>query len=324
MSEYRAIADLSEGDDFVGFYALKRCDLKEFDGGFRLDIELADSTGSLPGVIWDDARSQRELLNKGDVVKVKGRLGSYRDRLQIRIDKIRPAKEGEYEPGSFIPSTPKDIDNLIGCARSLIESIEDSHLSQLGKLIFDNPQFIQEFTSSPGGMKWHHPYLGGLLEHSLGVAEICDFLAQKHPELNRDLLVLAALIHDVGKIKEYSATTIIDYTDEGRLEGHIVIGERFVRNMCDRVEDFPSNLRMLLSHLMLSHQGRKEFSSPVEPMIPEGFVLYYADEIDSKLNAVGRIVKKVQDEGRSWSEFNRILNRYIYIDSDEREEDESD
>ena len=321
MSEYRAIADLSEGDEFVGFYALKRCDLKEFDGGFRLDIELADSTGALPGVIWDDAREQRELLSRGDVVKVKGRLGSYRDRPQIRIDKIRPAKEGEYEPGSFIPSTPKDIDTLIESARSLIESIEDSHLSQLGKLIFDNPQFIQEFTSSPGGMKWHHPYIGGLLEHSVGVAEICDFTAQKHPELNRDLLVLTALIHDVGKIKEYSATTTIDYTDEGRLEGHIVIGERFVRNMCDRVEGFPSNLRMLLSHLMLSHQGRKEFSSPVEPMIPEGFVLYYADEMDSKLNAVGRIVKKVQDEGKSWSEFNRILSRFIYVDSDEREED---
>ncbi|GAH42175.1 unnamed protein product, partial [marine sediment metagenome] len=142
MSENIVIADLSEGDEFVGFYALKRCDLKEFDGGFRLDIELADSTGSLPGVIWDDAREQRELLSRGDVVKVKGRLGSYRDRPQIRIDKIRPAKEGEYEPGSFIPSTPKDIDTLIESARSLIESIEDSHLSQLGKLIFDNPQFI--------------------------------------------------------------------------------------------------------------------------------------------------------------------------------------
>ncbi|MBT4484413.1 MAG: HD domain-containing protein, partial [Candidatus Latescibacteria bacterium] len=129
------------------------------------------------------------------------------------------------------------------------------------------------------------------------------------------------LLHDVGKIKEISATTVIDYTDEGRLEGHIIIGERFVRNMCDRIEDFPSKLKMLMSHLMLSHQGHREFSSPVEPMIPEGFVLYYADEIDSKLNALGKIIAKTTEEEKKWSAFNRILKRYIYADMNETEED---
>ena len=320
MIENCTIADLNTGDEFVGFYVMKRCELKEYDGGSRLDIELSDSTGTLPGVIWDDPLEIREQLNKGDVVKIKGRLGSYREKPQVRIDKIRLVEQGEYDLESFIPSTPKDIDDLTGRVMSLIDSIRDPHLLELGKLIFNNPQLLQEFTKSPGGMKWHHPYLGGLLEHSVGVAEICDFVAEKHPELNRDLLVLAALLHDVGKIKEYSATTLIDFTDEGRLEGHIVIGERFVRNMCDRIENFPANLRMLLSHLMLSHQGHKEFSSPVVPMIPEGFLLYYADEIDSKLNAVGRIVQKVRDEDKSWSDFNRIINRFIYVDNSEEKD----
>jgi len=324
MSDHLKIADLSEGDDFVGFYALRRCDLREYDGGHRLDIELGDQSGAVPGVVWDKARELKESLNKGDVVKVKGRLGSYRDRPQVRVDQIRSAKEGEYDPESFVPSTPKDIDDLLNRVQALVGSITDPNLSSLATMIFENRKFLDDYTKSPGGMQWHHPYLGGLLEHSVGVAEMCDFIASRNPELNRDLLVLAGLLHDVGKIKEYSATTLIEFTDEGRLEGHIVIGERFMRHMCDRIEGFPPKIRMLLSHLMLSHQGHKEFSSPVEPMIPEGFVLYYADELDSKLNAVTRVVRQTQEENKTWSDYIRIINRYIYADSGKASDDSHD
>ena len=312
------LSELNEGDDFIGFYALKRCELKEYDGGTRLDLELSDKTGSVPGVVWDDANLIRQQINKGDIVKVKGRLLSYRDMPQLRIDKIRQAVDGEFDPESFIPTTSKDINALKAHVKELIESIKNPYLLRLGKLIFENDQFMKEYTRSPAGMKWHHPYLGGLLEHSVGVTEICNFVAEKYQELNRDLLVLAALLHDVGKIREYSATTIIEISDEGRLEGHIVIGERFVRNMCDRIENFPPKLKMLVSHLMLSHQGHKEFSAPVEPMIPEGFVLYYADEIDAKLNAVGRITDKTKNMNEKWSEFVRLLGRFIYVDAEEK------
>jgi len=318
MNENILIADMREGDEFTGFYVLKRCKLKEYDSGFRLDIELSDKSGSVPGVIWENAHQIRQQIDKGMVVKVSGRLLTYREMPQVRIDRIRVAKVGEYDSESFIPSTSKDIHALETRVSELIESIKEPYLLKLGKLIFENDQFLKEYIRSPAGMKWHHPYLGGLLEHSVDVAEICNFVAEKHPELNRDLLVLAALLHDVGKIKEYSATTMIDFTDEGRLEGHIIIGERFVRNMCDRIDDFPSKLRMLLSHLMLSHQGHKEFSSPVVPMIPEGFVLYYADEIDSKLNALGRITDKTEKDGNDWSEFVRLLGRFIFVDGGEK------
>jgi len=315
------IADLVEGDDFTGFYVLKRCELKEYDGGFRLDIELVDKTGSIPGVVWEDAHQIRQQVDKGMVVKVHGCLLSFREMPQARVDKIRAAQAGEYDPESFIPSTSQDISVLQARVHELIESIKDPDLLRLGKLIFENDQFLKEYTRSPAGMKWHHPYLGGLLEHSVGVAEICNFVAGQHRELNRDLLVLAALIHDVGKIREYAATTTIDYSDEGRLEGHIIIGERFVRNMCERLDDFPQKLKMLLSHLMLSHQGHKEFSSPVVPMIPEGFILYYADEIDSKLNAVGRVIDKTRKDGKDWSDFVRLLGRFIYVDEREGNEE---
>jgi 3'-5' exoribonuclease len=235
---------------------------------------------------------------------------------QVKVEKIRPAMDGEYDPESFIPSTPKDIGILTKRVGELIESIKDPSLYKLGKLVFEDQQFMKDFNRSPGGVKWHHPYLGGLLEHSVRVAELCNFTAQEYPELNRDLLVLAALLHDLGKVKEYSATTIIDYTDEGRLEGHVIIGERFIRNMCERIESFPQKLKMLLSHLILSHQGHKEFSSPVEPMIPEAFVLYYADEIDAKLNALNRITETAKKDGGKWSEFIKLLGRYIFVDYD--------
>jgi len=320
MSDQKLLKDVSEGDEFIGFYALKRCELKAFEGGSRLDIELSDSSGSVPGVIWDDVDELREKVSKGDVVKVKARLGSYRDKPQVKIDKIRPAEDGEYEPGSFLPKTPCDIDELKEKVLSIVESIEDPHLGELARLIFHNETFMDDYAASPGGMNWHHPYIGGLLEHSIGVVGICSYMADKHPGLNRDLLLVAALLHDVGKLREYTATTVIEYSDEGRLEGHIIIGERFVRNMCDRVEGFPSKLKMLLTHLILAHQGHREFSSPVEPMIPEGFVLYYADEMDAKLNAVNRVSAETRESGKKWSSYVRLLNKYIYVDGGDEQE----
>ncbi len=311
-SEHAAINTIREGDDFIGFYALRKCDLRESDGLSRLEVELADRTGSLPGVAWDDAKTLKELMTKGDVVKVKGRLGSYRDRPQVKVERIRKAEASEYNPDSFIPCTESDVEMLTGKVHAFVAGFTDPFLHQLGELIFGNAQFMREYTHAPGGSSWHHCCLGGLLEHSVAVAEVCDFIASRRYGLNRDLLVLAALLHDVGKIKEYSATTIIEFTDEGRLEGHIVIGERFVRAMCDRVEEFPNRLKTLLSHCILSHHGHREFSSPVEPMFPEAFALYYADEMDAKLDALKRVMKEGAAGGKSWSDFIRILGRHLY------------
>lgn len=323
MSDNPGIADIRDGDEFTGFYALRKCDLRDSGGSRRLVIELADMSGHVAGVAWDDASELRETLDRGMVVKVRGRMGSYAEKPQVTVMKIRPALPDEYDPAMLVPVTPRDVAAMTAELADIVNGITDPHLSALAHLIFDNERFIGEYGRSPGGMKWHHPYLGGLLEHSLGVTRICTFMAGERPELDRDLLVLAGLLHDVGKIREYTVGATIEYSDEGRLEGHIVIGERFVRNMCERIEDFPANMKMKLSHLMLSHQGRREFGAPVEPMIPEGFVLYYADEMDSKLNALARISRETAEEGRSWSEFVRILNRFIYVDTDAGDDDGS-
>jgi 3'-5' exoribonuclease len=314
MSDPKQLIELADGEDFVGFYALKRCDLREFDGGERLDIEISDATGSIPGVVWEDARMIHGTLQKGGAVKVMGRLGSYRDRPQVRIDRIRPAEEGEYDPDAFLPVTPRDRDDLMVRLRDHVASITDPWLSKLVALIFDNEKFVDLYARAPGGVRWHHPYIGGLLEHSIGVTDICSDVAARRPELNRDLLVLAGLLHDSGKIREFDIGTTIEYSNQGRLEGHIVIGERFVRNTCDKFEGFPDELKLLLSHLLLSHQGRNEFATPVEPMIPEAFVLYHADEIDSKLNAVDRIIDRSRKAGDSWTGYVKLLDRMLFAD----------
>ncbi len=312
MTDSMLIADLADGEDFVGFYVLKRASLLEYEGGVRLEVELSDSSGAVPGVVWENARETAADLVKGGVVKVKGQRGTWRDRPQITVERIRPAADGEYDPDGFLPVTPCDRADLVKRLTGMVESVTDPFLRQLADSIFTNEQFMADFSRAPGGKLWHHVYLGGLLEHSVGVAELCRAVADMHPELNRDLLLVAALLHDAGKIREYRADTIIDYSDEGRLEGHIVMGDRFVRNMCDRIEGFPAHLRMLLSHLMLSHQGHKEFSTPVEPMIPEAFVLYFTDEIDSKLNACNRIIGRAHVEGEHWSEYVKVLDRFLY------------
>ncbi len=314
MNDNLLITEIQEGTEFTGYYVLRRCELKESNGNFRINIELSDRSGSVPGVIWDNAQEIREKLDQGMVVKVRGMMLSYNNAPQVRVDKIRKAEDDECDPDSFLSRTSADMDALAERLQDLIKSITDPYLSKLAGLIFENMQFREGYFRSPGGMRWHHPYLGGLLEHSIGVADICDFVASRHQKINRDLLVLAALLHDSGKLKEYKAATTIEFTDEGRLEGHIVIGERLVRNMCERIEGFPTRLKMLLSHLMLSHQGHKEFSSPVEPMIPEAFILYYADELDSKLNALDRIAEKPENQGERWSDYIRLLGRFIYLD----------
>ena len=198
MDEHVMIEHFLEGGVFVGFYALKKCELKETDGMFRLELELSDRTGHIPAVAWNDAKELRDRLGKGQVAKVKGIVGTYREKMQARIEKIRPALEGEYDPQTIIPSTPHNIDEMADRVDRFVTSITDPHLKKLVDMIFSNPQFIKEFKHSPGGSRWHHNYLGGLLEHSLGVSEICDFIAGKHLHLNRDLLVTAGLLHDVG------------------------------------------------------------------------------------------------------------------------------
>jgi len=195
--------------------------------------------------------------------------------------------------------------------------VKDKDLSNLLKRIFENKSFRQKFQEAPGGKLWHHAYLGGLLEHSIQVASLCDNAASDYKEIDRDLLITGALLHDIGKIEEYRFDEgYIDYSDTGRLHGHISIGAQNVRIAIEKIEKqngFPAEKKMLLIHLILSHQGELAHGSPVVPLTREALILYYMDEMDSKVNAISHVMERDKEPDRRWSRYVPVMDRFIYL-----------
>ena len=314
------INDLKVGDKVLSFFVLRKKELKtrRDSNDTYLSVELGDASGRITGTAWEEVQEFFEALSLGDVVKVKGNVISFKERPHLTIEKIRRAEEtDEYDLTQLVPVTEKDRDNLFIHLDEFIESIENSYLKNLLNLIFNDSKIRKVFGDAPAGKLWHHNYLGGLLEHTLAVTDICDRVGELYPEINRDLLIAGGLLHDIGKISSYKYETFIDFTDTGRLLGHIVIGTQLVYDKIKSMESFPRNLETELIHLILSHQGKLEQASPVVPMTLEALILYYADELDSTANAFLRIVKKDKKVGTTWSSFVQLMNRYFYFGSEE-------
>ncbi len=314
-NKQKFLEEIEPGDEFSGFLAIRRKDIKEWDGKFRLELELGDRSMSLPAVIWDDVEKWENDLEVGDVLKVQGVLTTYRGSVQFKLKEFEKTDGSVWNPELFIPVTEKDRRQLIRDIREVIDSLTDEYLCELLNLFFRDTEFLARFGTAPGGKAWHHVYIGGLLEHTVGVLRLCKAAAEGRKDINHDLLYTAAILHDVGKIDEYEITTNIDFSDEGRLIGHLIQGDRMIRDMTGKIKGFPERINMLLSHLILSHQGHKEYGSPVVPMIAEGIILYYADEMDSKLNAFKRIKGKKSNIGSTWSEYVKLMERFFYLDN---------
>jgi 3'-5' exoribonuclease len=270
----------------------------------------------LNGTLWDNIQGVFEALAPGDLVKVKGAIITFNDRLHLHIEKIRKAEEkDEVDITQLVSVVEKDRNLLFAHLDELIAAVVNPHLNQLLNLIFSDAEIRKRFGDAPGGKLWHHNYLGGLLEHTLSVTDIAERVGQLYPGVNRDLIVAAGLLHDIGKIHSYTYKTFIDFTDEGRLVGHIVIGAQMVADKIKQIKDFSEELKTELLHLILSHQGKLEQASPVVPMTLEGLILYYADELDSKANAFLRIQKKEKRPGQKWSSYVQLMERYFYFGS---------
>jgi 3'-5' exoribonuclease len=316
----KQIADLMLGEHFTSFFVLRRKEAKQKKSGeLFLVLEFSDATGKIDGRWWEPigdlfGGGDAQSFEVGDVVKVAGVVEEYQGIRQIKVEKIRRAKpEDSVDMAKLVPATEIDRQVLWQNFRKMIDSVANPYLLSLLRRIFDDEDFAKSFIDAPGGKQWHHNYLGGLLEHTLNIATMCDRLAKIYPLVDRDLLVTAALVHDIGKVKSYTFGPLFDYTDSGRLLGHIVIGSQMVAEKINEFPQFPAELAMKLQHLILSHQGKLEQASPVEPMTREAFILYFADEIDSKLNAFDRISKDERPAGTRWSKFVNLLGRYLYL-----------
>ena len=314
------IVDLKPGDKVISYFVLRKKEMrtKRESGELYLSVELVDASGRISGSYWDNVKKKYDALDHGDVLKVKATVIDFKNRKHLSIEKLRKALDrDDYDLSQLVPKVDKDIEQLLEKLNKLIIGVQDPHLDQLLKSVFDDPEVRKEFAQAPGGKLWHHNYIGGLLEHTLSVTEIAQTTGAMYPGVDLDLLIAAGLLHDIGKIASYSYDTLIDFTDEGRLIGHIVIGSQMVAQRIQEIKGFPKELQKRLIHLILSHQGKLEQASPVVPMTLEGLILYYADELDSKANAFLRIKKK---EGhRRWSSYVNLMGQYFYFGSQEEE-----
>ncbi len=330
QNQPNTIRELKAGETITSFFVIRKKELKtKKDQTPYLLLDLGDPSGRIPATLWENAQAVYDAVQVGNIVKVKGTIMTYKDAPQISVQKIRKAEPSDnVDTKAFVPQGKLDIDDLTQRLTETIESVKNPFLRHLLDRIFHDPVWLSRFREAPGGKLWHHAYLGGLLEHTLAVVEVCETMTRLYPTAQRDLLITGALLHDIGKIEEYRYDQgFIEYSDEGRLWGHISIGAQRIRVIVEEFEKgegFPPELKKHLLHLVLSHQGKLEHGSPVVPMTLEAMILYYADEVDSKANALVHIMERDEEPGRQWSRYTPVLERFIYMGDRETEKKEDE
>jgi 3'-5' exoribonuclease len=293
------VADLAsrENQAITAFFAAgSRQARKKKDGTRYFAVTLCDRTGAIEARVWDaDGAGDFE---PGDVVKVRGQVCRYNEKLQVNIDKIRRAAPNEYQLGDFVPETDRNIDQMWAELRGWVAGFTDPDLKALLEAFLDDPAIAAALRQAPAAKGLHHAWIGGLLEHVLSLMGMCELAAGHYPGVNRDLLLAGAVLHDIGKLRELSWGTSFDYTLEGQLLGHISIGLGMIQRKIDEIPDFPPAKRILVEHLVLSHHGKYEFGSPKLPMIPEAILFHYLDDLDAKMQTVKAEFARSEANGR--------------------------
>lgn len=319
MIEQKELNDLGTGEEFTLFLMINKFEMKTAKNGRPyLSLELRDTSAILPAKMWDRYEHISNELAEGKIVKVAGNIEEFNGAPQIKIEKIRYAEENDNVfPEDFLPKSKRSIGVMIQELDNLISSVKNPFITQLLKKIFENEN-LKKYSRTPAGKGWHHAYIHGLLEHTLEIARICELMCDIHPEIKRDLLIAGALLHDFGKTEELTSETNFDYTDKGKLLGHIVIGAMQIERVAASIQNFPEELKNQLIHLVLSHQGKLEFASPVEPKTLEAIVLYQADELSAKTNAYKSAIEADKKKSGRWTRFLPLANTSLYIPDDEQ------
>jgi 3'-5' exoribonuclease len=268
-----------------------------------LNLILGDKTGQVEARIWDltDARIAKDF-ERGDIVKIRGCVSRFDDRLQVKIDQLRKSEAGEVEKADLLPCTTCNVDELWQKLLGFVESFTDPNLKLLMKTLLADSGLAQAYREAPAAKQLHHAWLGGLLEHVVSLLTLADRVAPHYPILHRDLLLTGVLLHDIGKVQELTWDIGFEYSIEGVLLGHIQMGMALVEKAIDRLPDFPPRLKTLVLHLILSHHGKLEFGSPKLPMIPEALVLNFLDDLDAKMQAMANEFERSAREGKGADE----------------------
>ena len=275
------------------------------------NVILQDRTGVLDGKIWEPDSQGIADFGAFDYIFVMGDVTRFQGALQLNIKRVRKAQEGEYDPKDYIPVSDRDIDTMYQELKQYMGKVDNPYLQQLLEGFFLDAEFEKQFKHHSAAKTVHHGFMGGLLEHTLGVTGLCEAFCRQYPVLNRDLLLTAAMFHDIGKLKELSTFPLNDYTDEGQLLGHIVIGTEWVGEHIREIPGFPQKLSTELKHCILAHHGEYEFGSPKKPALIEAVALNFADNMDAKMETLKEVFSNVPEGNTEWLGYNRLFESNI-------------
>ncbi len=306
----RYINELYEGEMVKDVYLCKQFQsLKTKTGKTYYSLKLQDKTGILDAKVWELGNGI-EHFEVMDYICVEGQITSFQGALQLNVKRIRKSQEGEYDPADYMPSTSKDVEQMYKELMTYADKISEPHMKKLIDSFFRNTEFITKFKAHSAAKNVHHSFIGGLLEHTLSVTKICAFYLEQYPQLQADLLIPAAMLHDIGKLEELSVFPENEYTDNGNLLGHIVIGSEKVGRAIEDIPGFPVKLGLELKHCILAHHGELEYGSPKKPAIAEAFALNFADNMDAKMQTLKELFADA-DEKLEWIGYQRLFESNI-------------
>lgn len=301
-----------DGENITGIYLCKQRNTAVTKNGKEYEnVTLADKTGTISAKIWDPGSMGIGDFDVNDYVEIKGKVSSFNDMLQLHIDRAFKAQEGAYDPSDYLPVSKYNIEEMWTALNSLISSVNAPYYNALLNSFFEDAEFAKTFKSHSAAKSVHHGFVGGLLQHTLSVATICDFYCGHYDIFDRDLLITAAILHDIGKTRELSSFPVNDYTDEGQLLGHIVIGTEMIMQKAQMINDFPKVKLDELLHCILSHHGELEFGSPKTPAIIEAVALAFADNTDAKIEVFSTALENTNMTSDGWLGFNKFIGTNI-------------
>ncbi len=303
------IETLREGEKIQEVYLCRRKMTALTKAGKPYEsLMLQDKTGTVDAKIWDVGSQGIDEFDELDYIMIVADVTSFQGALQLNVKRVRKMSEGEYDPKDYLPVSDKDIDQMYAELQQYIKSVANPYLNRLlSKFFMEDADFEKRFKFHSAAKSVHHGFVGGLLEHTLSVTRNCAYFAESYPILNRDLLITAAICHDIGKLEELSTFPQNDYTDEGQLLGHIMIGAEMVSDVIKEIDGFPVTLGNELKHCILAHHGELEFGSPKKPALAEALALSFADNLDAKMETLKEIFSSVPEGNLQWLGFNRLL-----------------
>jgi 3'-5' exoribonuclease len=314
---HKFVEELADGDSLEDVYLVVEKQYRaNRNGNLYIQLDLRDRTGAISARLWNAAEQLFRSFENGDFLLAKGKVQLFQGSLQVILNHLQRVPSEQINLADFLPHTPKDVNRLYERLRVILRSLSDPHLRALAECFLMDADFVQALCKVPAGVRMHHAYIGGLLEHVVNMLEVADRIAPFYPEMNRDLLLMGVFLHDIGKVRELTSDRGFAYTDEGQLVGHIVLGVEMLMEQAKRVPDLtgdpvPPELLLRLRHLIVSHHGAIEFGSPTLPMTPEAIALHYLDNLDAKIHSFTREIREDRGDS-SWTPFNTSTQRRLF------------